>query len=113
MVTTDLENNANTSSTPNSTTKGRTSWNINTPTLAKNTINRIRLIVESLKISPNPAKPMIPLTIGKFLESFKKPDLLRVIQWKFFNFNPLQKKKKRCQFHIVCEEGSCNYKYVY
>ncbi|XP_073830566.1 tyrosine aminotransferase [Musca autumnalis] len=64
MVKTGLENNINNSSGPANTNKGRTSWNLKTSTLAKNTINRIRVIVESLKICPNPAKPMIPLTIG-------------------------------------------------
>ncbi|XP_005180310.2 tyrosine aminotransferase isoform X1 [Musca domestica] len=63
MLTTGLENNINASS-PAHTNKGRTSWNLKTSTLAKDTINRIRIIVESLKISPNPDKPMIPLTIG-------------------------------------------------
>ena len=38
--------------------------------MAKNTLNRIRFVVESLKIQPNPAKPMIPLSIGKFVISF-------------------------------------------
>uniref|UniRef100_A0A1A9VRY0 Tyrosine aminotransferase n=1 Tax=Glossina austeni TaxID=7395 RepID=A0A1A9VRY0_GLOAU len=69
MVTSGTESNliANTTNSAtylSNTVKGRTSWNIKTTTLAKKTINRIRGIVESLKISPNPEKPMIPLTIG-------------------------------------------------
>lgn len=44
---------------------GRTAWNIKSSKLAKRTINRIRGIVESLKLTPNPNKPMIPLSIGK------------------------------------------------
>lgn len=39
-------------------------WNIRSSKLARNTHNRIREIVESLKIEPNPEKPMIPLSIG-------------------------------------------------
>ncbi|XP_037938523.1 tyrosine aminotransferase [Teleopsis dalmanni] len=42
----------------------RKTWNIKSSKLAKNTHNRIRSIVESLKIKPNPEKPMIPLSIG-------------------------------------------------
>lgn len=44
---------------------GRTAWNIKSSKLAKRTINRIRGIVESLKLTPNPSKPMIPLSIGE------------------------------------------------
>ncbi|XP_037821427.1 tyrosine aminotransferase-like [Lucilia sericata] len=68
MLTTGLENSIITSSSTSSTNsaalKGRTSWNIKSSTLAKNTLNRIRFVVESLKIKPNPSKPMIPLSIG-------------------------------------------------
>ncbi|XP_055841721.1 tyrosine aminotransferase [Episyrphus balteatus] len=39
-------------------------WKIRSSKLARNTHNRIREIVESLKIEPNPEKPMIPLSIG-------------------------------------------------
>lgn len=66
MLTTGLENSIIASSTNSITLKGRTSWNIKSSTLAKNTINRIRYVVESLKIKPNPNKAMIPLSIGKF-----------------------------------------------
>lgn len=45
---------------------GRTAWNIKTSKLAKRTINRIRGIVETLKLTPNPNKPMIPLSIGEY-----------------------------------------------
>lgn len=70
MLTTGLENSLHTStaSTNSAALKGRTSWNIKSSTLAKNTLNRIRFVVESLKIKPNPSKPMIPLSIGKFYE---------------------------------------------
>lgn len=47
------------------TISGRTTWNIKSSKLAKRTINRIRGIVESLKLTPNPSKPMIPLSIGE------------------------------------------------
>lgn len=48
----------------------RTSWNVRASNLSKNTRNVIREIVERLKLSPNPEKPMIPLSIGKFLLSY-------------------------------------------
>ncbi|EDV35072.1 uncharacterized protein Dana_GF22556 [Drosophila ananassae] len=45
--------------------KGRRSgWHVKSSKLALNTHNRIRNIVEALKIKPNPEKPMIPLSIG-------------------------------------------------
>ncbi|XP_034651684.1 tyrosine aminotransferase [Drosophila subobscura] len=43
---------------------GRSGWQVKSSKLAFNTHNRIRNIVESLKIKPNPEKPMIPLSIG-------------------------------------------------
>lgn len=45
--------------------KQRSGWQIKASKLSLNTHNRIRNIVESLKISPNPEKPMIPLSIGE------------------------------------------------
>lgn len=83
MVATDIENSLIQQQSSNNSlehlndasTKGRSSWNIKSSILAKNTINRIRGIVESLKITPNPAKPMIPLSIGKKLQ--KKIALLK------------------------------------
>lgn len=44
----------------------RTSWNVQASNLSKNTRNVIREIVERLKLTPNPEKPMIPLSIGEF-----------------------------------------------
>ncbi|XP_044317219.1 tyrosine aminotransferase [Drosophila rhopaloa] len=44
--------------------QGRSGWQIKASQLSINTHNRIRNIVESLKIKPNPEKPMIPLSIG-------------------------------------------------
>lgn len=45
--------------------KGRTGWQVKGSVLSLNTHNRIRNVVESLNIKPNPQKPMIPLSIGK------------------------------------------------
>ncbi|ALC49287.1 CG1461 [Drosophila busckii] len=42
----------------------RNGWQVKGSSLSLNTHNRIRSIVESLKINPNPQKPMIPLSIG-------------------------------------------------
>lgn len=50
----------------NNQSSERTSWNITASNLSKNTRNVIREIVERLKLTPNPEKPMIPLSIGKF-----------------------------------------------
>lgn len=46
------------------TSQHRKGWDIKASYLAQNTHNRIRAIVETLKIVPNPDKPMIPLSIG-------------------------------------------------
>lgn len=43
----------------------RQEWNIKASKISARTHNRIRGIVESLKIKPNPDKPMIPLSIGE------------------------------------------------
>lgn len=45
--------------------KCRTGWQVKGSSLSLNTHNRIRNVVESLNIQPNPQKPMIPLSIGK------------------------------------------------
>lgn len=45
--------------------KVRTGWQVKGSALSLNTHNRIRNVVESLNIKPNPQKPMIPLSIGK------------------------------------------------
>ncbi|XP_060082304.1 tyrosine aminotransferase-like [Ylistrum balloti] len=42
----------------------RKNWNIPVSTIAKNTFNPIRSIVDSMKITPNPEKDMIALSIG-------------------------------------------------
>lgn len=41
-------------------------WNIKSSEFAMKTHNPIRAIVDGLKIEPNPMKPMIALSIGKF-----------------------------------------------
>lgn len=46
------------------TLKNSRGWKLCSSKLARNTHNRIREIVESLKLVPNPEKPMIPLSIG-------------------------------------------------
>lgn len=48
-----------------SSSRKRSGWEIKGSKLSLNTHNRIRNIVESLKIKPNPEKPMIPLSIGE------------------------------------------------
>ena len=42
------------------------SWNIEVSDIARNTFNPIRSIVDGMKLTPNPEKDMIALSIGKF-----------------------------------------------
>ncbi|XP_062860341.1 tyrosine aminotransferase [Trichomycterus rosablanca] len=39
-------------------------WNVRVSEMAKNTLNPIRAIVDGMKLTPNPDKPMIALSIG-------------------------------------------------
>lgn len=39
-------------------------WSVRSSFMAKNTVNPIRQIVDGLKLTPNPNKPMIALSIG-------------------------------------------------
>ncbi|CAG2176008.1 unnamed protein product [Oppiella nova] len=45
-------------------TKRRTEWSVIVSEKAKSTVNPIRMVVETLKLEPNPEKPLIPLSIG-------------------------------------------------
>lgn len=42
----------------------RQGWNVPVSEMAKNTLNPIRAIVDGMKLTPNPDKPMIALSIG-------------------------------------------------
>lgn len=42
------------------------SWNVRASSLARNTHNPIREIIEDLKLKPNPEKSYIPLSVGMF-----------------------------------------------
>jgi len=44
--------------------KSRRSWSVTASNYARNTFNPIRAIIESMKLTPNPEKPMIALSIG-------------------------------------------------
>lgn len=44
----------------------RKRWNIRASEMSKNTLNPIRAIVDGMKITPNPEKPMIALSIGEY-----------------------------------------------
>lgn len=50
-------------------------WNIPASTIAKNTVNRIRSVIDGTKMEPNPAKAQISLSIGKLCEA--EPTLSR------------------------------------
>ena len=43
------------------------SWCVPSSTMAKNTHNPIRKIVDGMKLTPNPKKEMIALSIGKYV----------------------------------------------
>lgn len=43
-------------------------WSVRASEMAKNTLNPIRAIVDGMKLTPNPDKPMIALSIGKTTE---------------------------------------------
>ena len=45
--------------------KVKNSWSVKPSSLAMNSVNVIRNIVEKMDIKPNPDKKMIPLSIGK------------------------------------------------
>lgn len=42
----------------------RQRWNVRASEMSKNTLNPIRAIVDGMKLTPNPDKPMIALSIG-------------------------------------------------
>ncbi len=43
----------------------RETWHVPASEMAKNTLNPIRKIVDEMKLTPNPEKEMIALSIGK------------------------------------------------
>lgn len=51
------------------------SWNVEASDIARNTFNPIRSIVDGMKLTPNPDKPMIALSIGKKLSAFSSYEL--------------------------------------
>lgn len=55
----------------------RLGWDVRPSQMANNTLNPIRAIVDGMKLTPNPDKPMIALSIGTtFLSSFLASDLV-------------------------------------
>lgn len=42
-------------------------WTVRASEMSKNTLNPIRAIVDGMKLTPNPEKPMIALSIGKLI----------------------------------------------
>ena len=46
------------------------SWNVEASDIARNTFNPIRSIVDGMKLTPNPDKPMIALSIGKYKQQW-------------------------------------------
>jgi hypothetical protein len=47
--------------------KPRADWDVKASSFAQATFNPIRSIVDGMKLAPHPDKPMIALSIGKFL----------------------------------------------
>ncbi|XP_064641066.1 tyrosine aminotransferase-like isoform X3 [Lineus longissimus] len=70
----------------------RTSWNVKASSFAKNTHNPIRAIVDGLKLTPNPDKHMIALSIGD-------PTV-------FGNFPPSKAVTDAIKY--IVDEGKCN-----
>lgn len=50
---------------PGSNKRRRNSWNVKVSPEAARTVNPIRQFGETVSLVPNPAKPSIPLSIGK------------------------------------------------
>lgn len=59
--------NVNGSLYPAKAKSRRQRWEVKPSEMSKNTLNPIRAIVDGMKITPNPEKPMIALSIGKRL----------------------------------------------
>ncbi|MEQ2204151.1 hypothetical protein XENOCAPTIV_008720 [Xenoophorus captivus] len=49
---------------PTKTKSRRQRWEVKPSEMAENTLNPIRAIVDGMKLTPNPEKPMISLSIG-------------------------------------------------
>lgn len=45
--------------------RGSNAWEVRASTLALNTHNLIRSIVDNLQVEPNPEKPFIALSVGE------------------------------------------------
>ena len=45
----------------------RDNWDVPSSTMAKNTLNPIRKIVDEMHLTPNPEKEMIALSIGMYI----------------------------------------------
>lgn len=57
--------NVNGSLYPAKVKSRRLRWDVKPSEMANNTLNPIRAIVDGMKLTPNPEKPMIALSIGK------------------------------------------------
>lgn len=52
---------------PDKTKSDKLRWTVRASEMSKNTLNPIRAIVDGMKLTPNPEKPMIALSIGKLI----------------------------------------------
>lgn len=52
----------------------RQRWEVKPSEMANNTLNPIRAIVDGMKLTPNPNKPMIALSIGEQFDDIKSGD---------------------------------------
>lgn len=50
---------------PSKAKSRRQRWDVRPSEMANNTLNPIRAIVDGMKLTPNPEKPMIALSIGE------------------------------------------------
>lgn len=63
--------NVNGSLYPAKAKSRRQRWEVKPSEMANNTLNPIRAIVDGMKLTPNPNKPMIALSIGEQLDDIK------------------------------------------
>lgn len=73
----------------------RRGWKIPVTKMAENTFNPIRSIVDSMKITPNPDKPMISLSIGKIVTKLLLFSQLKIL------FRQKNHICIRCSFYII------------
>ena len=60
------------------TTTAKREWDVRTSNYARSTFNPIRSIVDGMKLTPHPDKPMIALSIGNVIASLLVLSLIHI-----------------------------------